>query len=183
MINDIVDSLISAGILNHFLDRWENIRIKLRPKLEPKSVGIGDLAFCFYIWIIFCAVSVIALIAELILGIEIFRKNMSFEILWKKFKYRRVKFAKVHQNYIMFHQTCMEDQQLTSNLCEKFVVDKKIEKKSKTFLTLITELNLIKKVVNSEKHLQVFGEKVENIEEDVLGSSVLDDPFHNFDIA
>jgi hypothetical protein len=151
--------------------------------LEPKSVGIGDLAFCFYIWIISCAVSLVALIAELILGIEICRKNLSFEILWKRFKYRRMKFAKVHQNYIIFHQTCMEDQQLTSNLCEKFIVDKKIEKKSKTFLTLITELSFIKKVVNSEQHLEVFGEKVENIEDDVLGSSVLDDPLHIFELA
>ncbi|CAG9811684.1 unnamed protein product [Chironomus riparius] len=97
MIKDTVDKLTDTGITTHLIKTRVLVRRKYpKDESEPMILRIDDLLFGFNIFLGFCIISGLIFVVELILGVKCCRKNLSLEILCRKLKSKKVKYAKIH---------------------------------------------------------------------------------------
>jgi len=131
------------------------------PESEPTVLGLDDLLFSFNIWLGFCGISGIVFVAEFIFRMKFCRKKFSFHYFWKKFKFNKLKFAKVHQNREGKCQNCYENQKLTPKLLKSFRIKKpepKIDENAERSTNVVADVH---HRVNSDLELNNFGAKVE----------------------
>jgi len=148
MIKNTVDRLTDTGIMSHLVTTRVLVRIKYpQDEPEPKILNIDDLLFGFNIFLGFCGISGLIFVVELILGTLVCRKNLSFHLLRKKLRNKKIKFAKVHPMNTIVCLICFEHHKLSLKLIKKFKT-KKIDCK----------------IIDLEENLGHFGEKVMDLE-------------------
>jgi len=125
MLNKVISNLIPTGIMSHLVENFYSKKIKFkRIGKDPKILNVDDLAFGFNIWLGFCAISVVAFVIELILGLKCCRKNLSFMVLKRKLINRKMKFEKVHPVSIFNSIFQSENREPSAELLAKFKIKK-----------------------------------------------------------
>lgn len=169
MLKNVVDRLIDAGVVIYLTDPQIVVKTKF-PKYEsePNVLYVDDLMFGFTIWLGFCAFSGIVFVAELILGIKFCRKKFNFDYFWKKFKYKKLKFAKVHQSLDQKCSSCYKNQKLTSKTLKSFRIKKPEPKVEENMNCTSTVKAVVHHRMNSELELRALGTKVKEDQNDLL---------------
>lgn len=171
-VKDAIERCTDNGILYYLFEIYKNKKKFHRDENEIRSLRFEDFIVYFYIFLGFCGFSVVLFMFELILGVKYCRKNLSFELIWFKFKYKKQKFAKVHQKHDKNGHKCRKDLKLNLKLLRHFRKKRKIismeEQNLDVFLTVVDDIykKMTEKVkTNDESYFCVFGEKVANLEE------------------
>lgn len=83
ILDKIINDLVPTGVMNYLIENYYTKRWKLEKiEKEPKVLSMDDLAFGFNIWLVFCVVTVVAFLGEIL------HKYTR--------KYKKITFAKIH---------------------------------------------------------------------------------------
>jgi hypothetical protein len=122
MIQKTAVGLIDTGIMTHLMDTHVlMLKEPTRIRNQPKLLNINDFVIYLEFYVGLCGFSVISFVVEMILNSKVFTKILKFIFLRKISKTEKVHFAKVHQD--KSNKSC-KVQKLTSNLIEKFRIEK-----------------------------------------------------------
>ena len=161
MIKNVVYNLIDTGVVAYLVDNRVLIRQKFsNPESEPNVLNIDDLMFGFNIWLGFCGISGLAFVIEMFLGIKSCRKSLGFDYLKKRFKFKKVKFAKVHQSNDLKCSNCNETQEVKSEMLLKIRIKKSDQATADVPELSPREVVTVHHRMNSELELKIFGPKV-----------------------
>jgi hypothetical protein len=101
-------------------------------------------------------------VVELIFGIKFCRKKLNFDYIWKQLKFKKIKYAKVHQSMDEKCSNCYKNQKITSKTIKSFKI-KKTEPKIEENSSCPSEVEaVVHHRSNSELERKLFGEKVLN---------------------
>ena len=161
MLKNVVDRMTDAGVMAHLMKtKLFNTRSYPKPESEPNVLNIDDLLFGFNIWAGFCGISGFAFVIETILGIKSCRKILIFDYLKKRFKFKKVKFAKVHQSKDLKCSNCSETQGVKSEMLQKIRIKKSDQVTADVPELSPKEVVTVHHRMNSELELKIFGPKV-----------------------
>jgi hypothetical protein len=172
IIND-VERLTDTGIMSYLIKNHRKSYTQfLQTESEPTVLNIEDLAFGFNIWLGFCGTSLAAFLAEMLLDTKLCRKYSKF---LKSLKFRKMKFAKVHQSVEKKCQYCYKNQKLSQELIEKFKV-KKIKTENDVETKNSTEEPPELTESSSNSHLNAEHSKIKELEHALFGELISDGP-------
>jgi len=93
------------------------------------------------------------------------RTNLSFHLLRKKLRNKKIKFAKVHPMNTIVSLICFERQRLSLELIRKFKAKKIEQNKSHAREQFKTIVDKVCQIIDLEEDFGLFGEKVIDLEE------------------
>jgi len=154
IIND-VERLTDAGIMSYLIQTYKKLNtLHFQTESEPTILSIDDLAFGFNIWLRFCGSSLVAFLVEMLLNTKFCRK---LTISLKCSKFKKIKFAKVHQRLENKCQKSNKNQKPSQELVKKFKVKRN---KTENEVEIDNSLRYLKSVDSTiaEEELEPFGE-------------------------